>query len=55
MKRLVIFSKSKKRSMNAVINMPLNILEIMGITEDDREIEVTYDAENNRMVITKAQ
>ena len=53
MKRNVTFNKSGSGSTSGRVVLPAAYLEILGITEEEREIEITL--EGSRIIIEKVR
>lgn len=47
----VTFNKAGSGSVSGRVTIPVEILELMGITKDSREIEICYSS--GRIIITK--
>lgn len=52
MKRKITFNKSGSGSKNGRLIIPVVLLELLGITEDDREVEIGF--ENGKITIEKS-
>lgn len=53
MKRKITISKSDTRTINGRLTIPINLLQGIGITEEERE--VTINLENNKLIIEKVR
>ncbi|OOM17183.1 hypothetical protein CLSAB_19030 [Clostridium saccharobutylicum] len=51
MKGKVTFNKSGSGSINGKITIPKALIELMKFTQDDRDVEITY--EDGKLVIEK--
>lgn len=49
----VIFSKDGRGSTNTKITLPISWLKSMGISPEDREVELNYDEKNKKIIIEK--
>ena len=52
MKRKITINKSASKTVNGRLNIPMKLLEAMGITEKDREVIINL--EGNKLIIEKA-
>lgn len=53
MKRKITISKSDTKTINGRLSIPINLLQGIGITEEERE--VTINLENNKLIIEKVR
>lgn len=53
MKGKITFNKSGSGSTSAKLIIPAALIEIMKITEDDREVEISF--EDGKIIIEKAK
>lgn len=51
MKGKITFNKSGSGSVNAKLLIPKAFIELMKITENDREVDITY--EDNKLIVKK--
>lgn len=49
----VIFSKDGRGSTNTKITLPISWVKSMGISPEDREVELNYDEINKKIIIEK--
>ena len=52
MKRKITINKSASKTVNGRLNIPMKLLEAMGITEKDRDVIINL--EGNKLIIEKA-
>lgn len=52
MKRKITINKSTSKTINGRLNIPIKLLEAMGITEKDRDVVINL--EGNKLIIEKA-
>jgi antitoxin component of MazEF toxin-antitoxin module len=53
MKALINFNKSGSGNKTARLIIPVALLELMKLTEDEREVNITY--ENGKLIIEKSE
>lgn len=49
----VSFFKSGSGSISPKLNIPKSFLDKIGVTQEDREIEITIDEKNSKIIIEK--
>ena len=52
MKRKITINKSSSKTINGRLNIPMKLLEAMGISEKDRD--VVMKLEGNKLIVEKA-
>ncbi len=52
MKRKILFHKGGTGAVSARVTIPPEFLELMKITEDDRDVEITF--QDGKLIIEKA-
>lgn len=53
MKGKITFSKSGSGSKSARLTIPVALIELMKITEEEREVEITF--ENGKLIVEKSK
>lgn len=49
----VIFGKDGRGATNTKVTLPITWLRELGITQDERDVDVEYDKENEQIIIKK--
>lgn len=49
----VIFCKDGRGATNTKITLPISWLKLMGVSQEDREVNLKYDEKDKRIIIEK--
>lgn len=49
----VIFGKDGRGATNTKITLPISWLKLMGVSQEDREVNLKYDEKDKRIIIEK--